>query len=66
MYLQNHSAPPEDHEELTTELFEPQRPPAEEYTRTGSHDHHQAALDSYDTGVTQLPVTGQDSVDFDH
>jgi hypothetical protein len=65
MYLQNHSAPPEDHEELTTELFEAQ-PPAEDYTRIGGHNHHQAALDSYDTGVTQLPVTGQDSVDFDH
>ena len=63
MYLQSHSAPPEDHEELTTELFGPQ-PPAEDYTRIGSH--HQAALDSYDPGVTQLPVASQDSVDFDH
>jgi hypothetical protein len=62
----NYSVPPEDHEEPTAELFEPQRSPAEDYTRTGSHEQHEVALDSYDIGATQLPISGHDSVDFDH
>jgi hypothetical protein len=66
MHLRNHPAPPGDHEELTAELFEPQRSPAQDYIRTGSHEQHQAALDSYDTGASELPIASHDLVDFDH